>query len=105
MSNTRHVPPREPEAFDLDAFEAEANRQPFRFRLGGDEFEAAHAESLDWHDIRSLDASDLFLIALGDDRESFEAKRLSTGGYKALQRRYFEHSGLNLGEGARSASS
>ena len=89
------------EPFDLDAFEAEAasGREPFKFKLGGEEFVLPHLQTLDWKDSLSLGsdglmgAQELLRRSLGDDYERFEAKNLSVQGYNRVMQAWGEHSG------------
>ena len=98
--------------FDLDVFVKEAKKEPFRFRLAGREFTAAHMADIDWlpvaggKDFSGLLTGHKFLkLALGDQWEEFTEIPLSSGGYNELQRKWYAHSGVELGESQGSGGS
>lgn len=119
MSNTRRPATAasgqngsEAAVFDLDTYAAEARKEPFRFRLGGVEFEAAHISDIDWiaaaggDDFSApLTGHELLKRALGGQWEKFTAIPLSSEGYNELQRRWHKHSGIDLGESGASPGS
>lgn len=104
MSNARRI--AAPDSFDLDAYEAEATREPFRFTYKGEDFELQHTQAIDWHELSNLNGAELVEVGLGPEQwERFNKLRLTAGGYKELQRRWFEHAGVSLGESKGSPSS
>lgn len=105
MSNTRHATGLANDEFDLDAYEAEAERKPFTFKLGGESYELPHTEAIEWHQLENLNGPDLVKLALGDQFARFDKHSLTAGGYKELQRRWFAHSGVSLGESSASSDS
>ena len=91
--------------FDLDVFVKESAKTPFRFRLAGREFTAAHMADIDWlpvaggKDFDGLLTGHQFLkLALGDQWDEFAEIPLASSGYNELQRLWYEHSGVELGE-------
>lgn len=96
---------------DLDAYQAEARKEPFRFRLGGAEFELPHMSDMDWQvaigddGIEAPTGHELLRKAIGDRWDEFVGLKLTAGGYSELQRRWHKHSGIDLGEDAASPGS
>lgn len=93
------------EVYDLDAYVAEVSHEPFRFRLGGVEFEAAHMSDIDWLPVAggedltgNITGHQYLKLALGDQWEKFTKIPLSSEGYNELQRRWYKHAGIDLGE-------
>jgi hypothetical protein len=90
--------------FDLDAVEAEAAFEPFRFRLGGRAFTLPHLRMLDRRVVAAADQGDFaamdaaFRQGLGEDYEAFNQLPLSLHALDALFRGWLEHSGLAPGE-------
>ncbi len=112
QKRTVPVPVAGDDVFDLDAYAAEARQEPFRFRLGGQEFAAAHMRDINWQGIAGEEefgaprtGHELLKLALGDQWEKFEQIGLSSGGYNELQRRWHEHCGIDLGESGASDGS
>ena len=98
--------------FDLDVFVKEARKEPFRFRLAGREFTATHMADIDWLPVAGgkdftgqLTGHEFLKLALGEQWEEFTAIPLASGGYNELQRRWYAHSGVELGESAGSGGS
>ena len=98
--------------FDLDVFVKEAKKEPFRFRLAGREFTAAHMADIDWLPVAGgkdfsglLTGHEFLKLALGDQWEEFTEIPLASGGYNELQRRWYAHSGVELGESQGSGDS
>lgn len=92
--------------FDLDAYQAEAVREPYRFILGGQTFELPHLLDMDWH--ASTDeaiVADMVRAALGDQWAAFDGCELTAGGYNELWRRWKDHSGTDPGESGASPGS
>jgi len=90
--------------FDLDAYQAEAVQEPFRFTLGGREFELPHLLCMDWHAGDGI-VSDMVRAGLGEQWEAFNGCRLTAGGYNELWRQWKEHSGDVPGEDGASPGS
>lgn len=124
MSNTRRTtPPRtsapvenkangKPVMFDLDAYQAEAQREPFSFSLAGKTFVLPHLSDLDWHlgigeDGRPGDPTVYTLLrsGLGDQWAQFNKLKLTAAGYNALWEKWQQHSGVELGESSASPAS
>jgi hypothetical protein len=91
--------------WDLDAYAAEAQKEPFRFRLGGTAFTVPHISDIDWLSVAGGEdfgamptGHELLKLALGDQWKAFTDIPLSSEGYNELQRRWHRHSGIDLGE-------
>jgi hypothetical protein len=96
------------DVFDLDSLAAEAGAEPFRFRLGGEEFTLPAATDLDWRDARALERGELetaFPALLGDQYERFAAQPLGVGKLAKLIEGYMRHQGLTPGESPASSGS
>jgi hypothetical protein len=98
-----------PVSLDLDAYEAEANREPFIFTLGGSRFEMPHMGDLDWHTQLGPDGTpdglnvrDLLRAGLGTQWAQFDSLNLSGGGWNKLFESWMKHSGTDAGEGGAS---
>jgi hypothetical protein len=98
--------------FDLDAYQAEAMREPFTFTLSGRRFTMPHLSDIDWH--ASLDddgnpgvptVHKMLRKGLGDQWDAFDRCALSGAGYNKLWETWQEHSGLDLGEDSASPPS
>jgi hypothetical protein len=91
--------------FDLDAYEAEATGEPFKFRLGGETYRMASPEEADWQVQMAAFSGDvpateeLLRQMLGDDFPRFEQHRLSARRLRELTKRCAEHFGVETGEG------
>lgn len=101
----------EPEdVFDLDTLETDLDLTPLRFRVGGEEFEMPHPNSLPWtaeEDMASGDGARVLRAMFGND-EAYD--RLCTHDFpgwkmEALMQRYTEHFGIDLGESQASPGS
>jgi hypothetical protein len=96
-----------PDAFDLDAYQAEALHEPFRFTLGGHRFELPHLLDMDWHVSANGETivADMVRAGLGSQWARFDASELSAGGYNELWKRWKDHSGAEPGESSASPGS
>jgi hypothetical protein len=97
--------------FDLDALEAEANEEPFTFRLGGDVFTLAAPEDADWQVIDELSETNAGLRAFiqelmsAEDWEKFSSHKLSSKKLTALLDACNQHYGATPGKSRTSGRS
>lgn len=95
--------------FDLDAVDAEAREEPFRFRLGGEVFTMLPPEEVDWQvadDISGGEGLKAFVAELlGEDYERFAAHKVSSRKLGLLIDACTTHYGVTPGESRASGRS
>lgn len=95
-------PARDPDAFDLDALQNEAEVRPFLFRLGGEQFTFPPATDVDWKTAAKLESGDFdgaLRELLGDKQYGrFNKHPVSVFKLGQLFRSYQEHQGISPGE-------
>jgi hypothetical protein len=87
------------EVFDLDALEAEEEHRPFRFRLGGEVFEMAHIQEMDWSVAVLLEQGQIDVMlaeTLGDQYEAFRDLGLPSWKMDELMIAWGQHVGIPL---------
>lgn len=97
---------------DLDALEAEATGEPFKFRLAGEEFTLPPLTGLDRKTFKVLvkafqgeDVDGGLAPLFGDQWERFDALPMSIAQLNRLLEAYLKQQGLALGESSASTSS
>lgn len=103
MSNSKKPADDQPYEFNLDGYVNNLDLPSFRFPYRGGQWEMDHFEALDsWEinaAIRSGDDEKVLAVAMGKERfAEFRKNPLPQAGMKELLKKYFAHSGVDVGE-------
>jgi hypothetical protein len=100
---TAKAPDNQPFDWNMDAFVAGLDHQPFRFPFKGERWEMKHFDALDSKETSAAmetgDDRALIKLAMGGDQfAKFDEIKLSNGAQRELVVRYFKHCGVDLGK-------